>query len=410
MADSGSLQFPSDFLWGAATSAHQTEGNNVSSDWWAFEQAPNSFLPEPSGDAIDSWNRWKEDVALAAAAGLKDYRFSVEWARIEPQEGYFSRAAIAHYRAMVEGVIAAGMRPMVTLHHFTMPLWLALQGAWKAPNAVDRFLRYIKAIAPVIESGVPNICTINEPNVVSVFPRLAAEGAALLANGLPEPDAQVAARLIDAHQRAVAQLHADHPHIKVGWSVSAQCIEAMPGAEEAAAAYAYLRQTQFFEAARNDDWVGVQCYTRIRVGQENGAPVLIPKPADAAVTLTGWEFYPPALGSAVRDAARITRGLPVIVTENGVATADDAKRIEYTAGALSALHAAMADGIKVLGYYHWSLLDNYEWGKWKPTFGLIHVDRETFERVPKPSLAWLGKIAKASMMLLNGGAAAEATA
>lgn len=394
MTVSRTLTFPADFLWGASTAAHQIEGNNVSSDWWFFEHSPNKFLQEVSGDACDSWHRWPEDIALAAAAGLKDYRFSIEWARIEPEDGFFSKAVIAHYKAVVDGVIAAGMRPMVTLQHFTVPAWLTRKGGWKNPEAVDRFLRYIKTVAPVIESGVANICTINEPNVAAVFPRLAAEGPALLAQGLPEPDALVAKTLIEAHKRAGDQIRADHPHIKVGWPVAAQCFEAAPGAEEAKMKYAYPRETQFFEAARNDDWIGVQSYTRVRVGEKDGAPVLIPKPADAAVTLTGWEVYPQALAGSLREAARVLPGLPIIVTENGIATADDAQRIEYTTGALAGLHAAMADGIKVLGYYHWSLLDNYEWGKYEPTFGLIHVDRSNFKRTPKPSLAWLGAIAQ----------------
>lgn len=393
MKNSSSISFPSSFLWGAATSAHQIEGNNVASDWWAMENSAHWAVKEPSGDAMDSWHRWPEDMALAARAGLKDYRFSIEWARIEPEEGRYSLAAIAHYRAMVEGAISAGLRPMVTLHHFTLPQWLARQGGWLAPNAIDRFLAYVRVAGPIIANGVEYVCTINEPNIVALFGRLAKEGPSIISKGMPEPDFEMSNVLIEAHQRVREMLRYDHPNLKTGWSVAAQCFQALPGAEEAAAAYARSRETVFFEAAREDDWVGVQSYTRTVLDQKDGVAVTVRPEKGTSRTLTGWEYYPLALGGAVRDAHRITNGTPIIVTENGIATADDAQRIAYTTGALTALRAAMDDGIEVRGYYHWSLLDNYEWGKFEPTFGLIAVDRETFVRTPKPSLAWLGNIA-----------------
>lgn len=392
------IRFPADFLWGAATAAHQTEGNNVSSDWWAIEHAPNTFVKEPSGDAIDSFHRWPEDMRLAADAGLTDYRFSIEWARIEPEKGEFSQAAIAHYRSMVDGALAAGLRPMVTLHHFTTPLWFARKGGWKAPEAIDDFLSYVHASAPVFATGVERICTINEPNMVAVFDRLAVEGPTILSSGMPEPDPGTTRVLIDAHHRATALLRREHPQIAVGWSIAAQCFEAAPGAEKVAAAYAYPRETVFFEAAKYDDWIGVQSYTRTRIADENGQAVRIPPAPDAELTLTGWEYYPQAIGGALRAAAAATGGVPAIVTENGIATADDTRRIAYTAGALTAVHEAMQDGITVLGYLHWSLLDNYEWGQFGPTFGLIAVDRNTFQRTPKPSLGWLGAIARSGVL------------
>jgi beta-glucosidase len=379
--------FPAGFLWGAAIGANQSEGNNVASDWWARENAPASTISERAGDAIDSYHRWSEDLDLAAAAGLTDYRFGIEWSRVEPADGHVSLAEVAHYRRIVEGAIARGLRPLITLHHFTNPLWFTLGGGWLRPDAAQRFLRYVDAIGPVIEAGVRRVQTINEPNVVASFPKLAGTGG--LSAGLPVPDEATAGALIGVHRAARERLKRDHPGVLVGWGVSVQDYQAGPGAEEALAAYAYPRDEVFLEAAADDDWVGVQAYTR-GIIDNDGEPRV---PAGAELTQTGWEDYPQALGGAVRRAARVVGDLPIIVTENGIATADDARRIAFTTEALLSLRAAMDDGIDVRGYFHWSMLDNWEWGSWGPAFGLVGVDRATFGRTPKPSLRWLGSLA-----------------
>jgi beta-glucosidase len=174
--------------------------------------------------------------------------------------------------------------------------------------------------------------------------------------------------------------------------VACQDYQAEPGAEAATEAHARPRETVFLEAAAHDDWLGVQAYTRTVVGLEGGKAVER-RGAQVERTLNGWEYYPAALGNAVRTSTRVVGPqVPIIVTENGIATADDQRRIDYTSEALEGLLAAMRDGIDVRGYFHWSLLDNYEWGSYIPTFGLVAVDRTTFERTPKPSLAWLGSI------------------
>ncbi|MDX6200155.1 MAG: beta-glucosidase [Actinomycetota bacterium] len=380
--------FPAGFLWGAATSPHQTEGGNVSSDWWALEHAGNALVRQRSGDAVDSYHRWPEDMDLLAEAGFTDYRFGVEWARIEPVRGEFSQAAIDHYTRMVDGALTRGLRPLLTLHHFTSPEWFAERGGWVAADAPELFERYVGELTPLLASALPRVCTINEPNLLAVMPRVLS-GEARLEPGLPLPDESVVEALLDAHARARKVLKNVNPGIDVGWSVACQAFQPEPGAEQACAQHALPRETRFLTAARDDDWVGVQSYTRHRVGLQSEAPVVLPMPADAERTLNGWEVYPQALGQAVREAAEAS-GVPVIVTENGIATDDDAQRIAYTDAALASLAAAVADGVDVRGYFHWSLLDNFEWGRWEPTFGLVAVDRTTFRRTPKPSLTWLG--------------------
>lgn len=382
-----STSFPAGFLWGVSVGAHQTEGNNLGSDWWFRENEPGSTVRERSGDAVDSYHRWREDFDLAAGAGFTDYRFGVEWARIEPVDGHPSRAQVDHYRRMVDGAAVRGLRPLLTLHHFTNPLWFTASGGWGRTDAIPRFLRYIDALAPVIDAGVARVMTFNEPNVLATFPRIAA-GRGELSEGLPEPDEVLARVLIETHQAAVARLRDRHPGVELGWGISVQDYRAAPGAEADAETYSETRDQQFVRAAVGDDFVGVHAYTGGLIGI-GGKPVVDPH---AERTQTGWAVLPDALGGAVRRVSRIAPHLPIIVTENGIATADDRRRITFTDAALASLRGAMDDGADVRGYFHWSLLDNWEWGSWSPRFGLVAVDPETFARIPKPSLAWLGSL------------------
>jgi beta-glucosidase len=382
------LRFPEHFLWGAATAAHQVEGNNTNCDWWAREREGGPRIVERSGDACDSYHRYPEDIRLLAEAGLNSYRFSLEWSRIERESGYFSRAEIDHYRRMVDTCHEQGLNPIVTLHHFTIPQWLDDAGGWRHPDAPDLFARFTEAVLPVVRDGVDWVCTINEPNMIASRP----DAMALLGN-LPLTDPEISDILVHAHQGARAVL-SSVPRIRSGWSIATQAVQAEPGGEQLAHSYRYPIEDFFLEAAQGDDWVGVQAYTRTIIGPNGPRPV----PPDAETTLMGWEYYPPALGFGIRNAWELTHGVPILVTENGVATADDTRRIAYTRGALTALHQALEDGITVVGYLHWSALDNYEWGSFRPTFGLIAVDRETFVRTPKPSLQWLGETAKANAL------------
>ncbi|MBA2808861.1 MULTISPECIES: glycoside hydrolase family 1 protein [Streptomyces] len=387
-----SLPFPDGFLWGASTAAHQIEGNNVNSDWWRKEHDPAAKIAEPSLDACDSYHRWEQDMDLLARLGFTDYRFSVEWARIEPAPGAFSRAEIAHYRRMVEGALARGLRPMVTLHHFTVPQWFEDRGGWTADGAVELFARYVENCAPIIADGVRHVCTINEPNMIAVMAGLAKRGEqGFPPAGLPFPDEETTDAVIAAHHAAVKAVRAAHPDIQVGWTIANQVYQALPGAEEATAAYRRPREDVFIEAARGDDFIGVQSYTRTKIGPDGP----IPAPQDAERTLTQWEYYPAAVGHALRHTADIIGpDMPLIVTENGIATGDDSRRVDYYTGALAAVAAAIEDGLDVRGYLAWSALDNYEWGSFAATFGLIAVDRVTFERTPRPSAVWLGGLGR----------------
>lgn len=383
-----SYMFPDTFIWGASTAAHQIEGNNVASDWWARENQPGSDLPERSGDACDSYNRYPEDIALLAASGLRMYRFSVEWARIEPAKGCFSRAQLLHYRSMIDTCLAHGVTPMVTLNHMTLPLWFAREGGWLSDYAVDYFVRYVRFVAQILHD-VEWICTINEPNMVSLT-RGGTKGEGMTATRLPAPDPQISRTLVRAHLAAENELADLLPGARTGWTIACQSYQAAPGCEKEMLAYQYPREDFFTEAAANDDFVGVQAYLRTIIGKDGPLPI----PADAERTLTGWEYYPQSLENAVRHTWDVAGHRPIFVTENGLATGDDDRRIDYISTALAGLHHAMEDGIDVRGYLCWSLIDNYEWGSFKPTFGLVGFDPQTFERHPRRSLYWLGNLAR----------------
>nr|WP_208388215.1 family 1 glycosylhydrolase [Microbacterium halimionae] len=381
-------------MWGAATAAHQVEGGNTASDWWAVEQGANGML-EPSGDGLDSYHRYPEDMRLLAEAGLDTYRFSIEWARIEPEPGVFSADELAHYRGMIDEALRLGLTPVVTLHHFTHPLWFVRAGGWRAEGAIDAFRRYVDKTCEILE-GVEWVCTINEPAVLTLMIRMheaflnpAQHLGGPRPSRLPLPDLDMGRRLGEAHVAARKILRA-RTDAKIGWTIAMQALTPTPGNEDTYRAAKYAWEDIYLEHSRDDDFIGVQSYTSQLVDAEG----VVPHPPSPDNTLTGWAYRPDALGMAVRDAAAAAPGVPILITENGIATDDDDRRIAYTAAALDGLFAAMADGIDVRGYLHWSLLDNYEWGHWGPTFGLIAVDRATFARAPKPSLAWLGSIAR----------------
>jgi beta-glucosidase len=382
--------FPDGFLWGAATAAHQVEGGNVNNDHWELEHAPHSPFAEPSGDGCDSYHRWREDLDLVAGAGLNTYRFSLEWSRIEPSEGEFSRAALDHYRRMVDGARERGLHPIVTLVHFTMPRWLMHDGGWTGPKTGDRLARFAEFALPAL-ADAEYVATINEPNLMAAQPvmgRMAMAGEPIL--GLPRPDQGVAEALLALHARSRDVLK-DGGLARVGMTLIGREHIAEDGGEERMREDRAAFEDQFLEAADGDDWVGLQIYTCARFGPDG-----LIGPAPELQTLAhGMERRPEALGAAVRRGAEVLPNTPILVTENGIATADDEDRIRFTTDALQGLAAAIDDGADVRGYVHWSLLDKFEWMLgYTPTFGLVSVDRQTFTRTPKPSLAWLGEVAR----------------
>lgn len=406
-------KFPAHFLWGAATAAYQVEGNNVASDVWAMEHAKPTVYAEPSGDAANSFMLWRTDLDLVKGMGLNTYRFSLEWGRIEPAKGEFSMAMLDHYKAMIEGCRERGLTPVVTFNHFTTPIWFAAQGGWAHADAPALFARYCDRAARHLATQIGYATTLNEPNLSGlldiVLPgdigkRLldadrAMQAAAARAHGvarfLPgnplyvaDPDV-VQAHLLAGHKAGRGAIKSVRPDLPVGVSLAIVDDQAV-GKNSLRDAMRAKLYRPWLEAARGDDFVGVQNYERA-VWDHKGR---LPAPQGAELNDAGSEIYPASLAGAVRYAHAVS-GVSVIVTEHGMNAADDSKRARMIPAALAGLKQVMQEGVPVLGYCHWSLIDNFEWVfGYKSQFGLHTLDRKTFVRTPKPSAGVLSDIAR----------------
>lgn len=412
--------FAQDFLMGAATAAHQVEGNNIHSDFWAMEQLPHTMYKEPSLDAVDHYNRFEEDIKLLAGAGLNAYRFSIEWARIQPAPDAWIDAEIEHYRRVLQCCRDNGVTPVVTLHHFSSPKWLIQQGGWENPATADLFAAYCERTVKELGDLMGYVCTINEANIGLQIAKLMADMQHRMAsdvqvglntdnpsnimlymkeageafgmdprniNSFHSPRTVIGdAVIVRAHEKARDAIKAACPHLKVGLTLSLHDLQALPGGESAAAIEWVEEFTHYLPYIHNDDFLGVQSYSRKLFGP-NGT---VQPAADAPRTQMGYEDYPAAIVNVTRKVAEGFKG-ELIITENGISTADDARRVEFIREALDGVQACVADGLPVKGYLYWTLLDNFEWQQgYAPTFGLIAVDRSTQTRNPKPSLTYLG--------------------
>jgi beta-glucosidase len=388
--------FPAGFRWSTATAAHQIEGGNWNNDWWRWEHTPGSGCKESSGDACDSWNRWPQDVAVLAELGFTDYRFSIEWSRIEPEEGEHAIAALDHYKAICEALLEHGIDPVVTFHHFTTPRWLADKGGWADPATADRFADFCERAGSHLAGVVRRACTINEPSMVATLGHL----AGMFPPGRQDRDLRhrVNEVFVDAHRKAVDAIRAVAPGVPVGITLAMSDYQAAEGGEARLDRIRRSMEDVFLEATAGDDFVGVQAYSRTRVGPDG----VLAGPADGRdMLIMGYEYYPECLEATLRRAWEVTKGeVPIIVTENGIGTDDDAQRIAYVRTALEGVLACLADGIDVRGYTYWSLLDNFEWAYgYGPRFGIVDCDRRTFVRTPKESARWLGRVARANALV-----------
>src|SRR5579863_10365752 len=359
MPNSHSNGFPDGFLWGAATAAHQVEGQNTNSDFWILENVTPTLFAEPSGDGCDHYNRYPEDIKLLAGLGLNTYRFSIEWARIEPEQGSFSTAELDHYRRMLAACHENNVRPMVTFYHFTSPRWFAAMGGWEHRSAGDAFVSYCERAAEHFGDLIDIAVTYNEPNipmllrwatgmdlpldvVFGMMLQAAREvssvrfGSFLLGNPEKVRDAMVV-----AHHRALAALKSGPGNYPVGVTIAMQDEQAVgPDSKRDQKCAEVYRP--WLEAAAGSDFAGVQTYSRSRVGPDRD----LPPEEGVELTQMGYEFWPEALEQTIRYAYANAR-VPIYVTENGVSTEDDARRIAYIDRALDGVRRCLADGIDV---------------------------------------------------------------
>ncbi len=409
--------FPKGFVWGAATAGHQIEGNNVNSDFWYLENMHPTMFVERSGDACDSYHRYEEDIAMLAGFGLSCYRFSIEWSRIEPTRSQFSVAELDHYKRVIECCHSYGVAPAVSFNHGTTPLWFAMAGGWMNPDAPTLFARYCTTAAKALADGMAFAFTMNEPQVSKVFRSVpGAEGYfshedplsyevhAAAAEALSvekfvtvnHPDLDdMTPQLIAGHEEGFAAIKAERSDLPVGVTLSVTDFQ--PGGD--GSPFEEVRLNAYGEwidtIKRACDFTGVQTYRSIRIpGARSEYPPLPVLPFTEAGDRQAAIQRPEALGHAVAYLHAQTNK-PVLVTENGLETDDDARRIWHMDETLAGLHEAIQNGARVLGYIHWTLIDNFEWSRgYAPKMGLASVDRTDFTRTPKSSGPHLGAIAR----------------
>jgi beta-glucosidase len=420
--------FPQGFLWGTATSSHQVEGHNTNNQWWDWEQQPGRIWNgDKSGDACGWWSDATPDLDRAKALGQNAHRMSIEWSRIEPEDGRFDDTAIDRYRELLQAMRARDLEPMVTLHHFTNPRWLEARGAWLNPQTPRRFARYVNFAVAGLGDLCNLWCTINESAIYAGL----SYGSGNWPPGRSNPllARRVLVNMLHGHALGAAAIHALSPHHKVGLVHNFHLFDpATPAPQDVALASVYdfmnnqvilhalrtgrilppfgneLREVPFLR--ESSDFFGLNYYTRSRVSFLSRAPRWVFgrafTPADVEQSDIGMdektygEVYPHGIYRALRRIHH-RLNLPIYVTETGLPDHDDDQRPRYLLSHLSEIHHALCDGVDVRGIFVWSLLDNFEWAQgWGLRFGLYAFDEHTGERKLRPSAALYGVFARAN--------------
>ncbi len=422
-------RFPAGFLWGTATSSHQVEGGNTNNQWWAWEQQPGRIWHgDVSGDACGWWEHAEQDLDRAAALGQNAHRMSVEWSRIEPQEGVFSPPAIARYRAILLAMRERGLTPMVTLHHFTNPLWLEARGGWLHRETPALFVRFVVYVLAELGDCCELWCTINEPTIYAGMSYLAGRWPPG-ATSVPLAS-RVMASMLRGHAGAAAAIHAAGPQHRVGLVHNLHVLDpSTPRNRDVLAAR--IQDTLFNEAIlialqtgrlippfgdglrvvpglrHSCDFVGLNYYSRSLVTFDHRLPrqlfsrSYLPDHAPASDigglgVAFGW-IYPDGMYRALRRLNRLN--IPIYITETGLPDHDDDVRPQFILSHLGAVYRAIQDGIDVRGVFLWSLIDNFEWADgWELRFGLYAFDQRTGERRLRPSGALYAIIARANAL------------
>jgi len=406
-------RFPNGFLWATASAAHQVEGDNRNNDWWEFEQQPGHIRNgDVSGIACDNYHRYREDFQLLRELNNNAHRLSVEWSRIEPSEGEFDSRQLRHYRDVLGELREQGLPPMVTLHHFTSPLWFTRRGGWAAPGSADAFLRFVRRAGDELGDLVSWWCTINEPCIYAYHGWLKGEFPPGRKGDLPGMY-RVLANMRQAHERAYRLLKQRWPDIPVGLAHNKYLmLPADPRKRRhrlaAAAAQGVMdrwpigpgRLQRLYDASC--DYIGINHYSGELVAFDPRRPneqfMRHFNPPHLTVSEFGYAVNPPWMREVLNEVR--ARGKPVYITENGIAASDDATRSQYLRDILEQVLLGIADGVDVRGYFHWTDTDNFEWGKgYSLKFGLIEVDRKTLERTVKPSGRQFARIAQANTLV-----------
>ncbi|OGF19267.1 hypothetical protein A3G56_02760 [Candidatus Falkowbacteria bacterium RIFCSPLOWO2_12_FULL_45_10] len=385
-------KFPSGFIWGTATSAHQIEGGNEN-NWTEWEQDGHIKDGSVSGRAANSYELHAEDIKLVKELNNNAYRFSIEWSRIEPQRGRWDKVELRHYQKIIEECRRNDIEPFVTLYHWTQPLWFAEMGGWLNKQSPLIFRNYVEQVVKFLGSGVTFWCTINEPMVY-------AYNSYWLGKWPPQGKSffkfnQVTNNLAQAHRLAYFILHEKNSRCQVGAAKNNQFFEPYLDTWLNRTAVNFIRRywnhSWLKKIKDTSDYLAVNYYFHNLLYVSLRGYVLMNE--NKIISDLGWEVYPEGIGAVLKEL----RGyqLPIYVLENGLADASDEKRADFIRAHLRSVRQAIAEGADVRGYFHWSLMDNFEWADgFEPKFGLYQVDFKTFKRAPRPSAAVYAEICK----------------
>lgn len=389
--DHSTLKFPEGFLWGAGNSAFQAEGNNTNSDWWEWEQK-NQPVEKRSGQAANHYNLYSQDFQLLKDLGHNTHRLSVEWSRIEPEEGMFDEAEIEHYKRVLQSLKGQGLTVMLTIHHFTNPKWFADKGGWLNFSSPKYFEKFVKKVIPEFLPYVDLWITINEPGgyALDAYGRGKFPPNKKLGN---KGILQALFNLSRAHKRAYRALKKMDPKAKVGMSHNITSFNSFHKHRllEQITVWSMDQVVNHliyrFTGIKTHDFLGINYYFNQNISFRKGFSV--PQRIDVSTIKTdisdmGWEVRPEGLFDVLMDLSDYN--LPIYITENGIASTNDDRRVRFLLSFLKEVYHAVSAGADVRGYYYWSLTDNYEWTEgFESRFGLVEVDFKTQKRTPKPS-------------------------
>ena len=420
------LKFPDKFLFGTAVASYQVEGGIYNNDWTIWENKFNSVCVEPCNEACKHYEMLDQDIELLKELGIKAFRFSIEWSRIEPTEGNFDTDAINHYVEKAKKLIANDITPIITFHHFTTPEWLYKKDSWLNPNADNYFDNYVEKLMEHLPNEIEFFNTINEPGIFAFFgyfstnkfpPGIANESKFI----------QASENIMSAHKKALKTIKKYNQNAKVGMTHALQEWEDDDN-NKLKEYLKYHLEDKFLDASIDDDFIGLQTYTIVRYPKNIFLKIfnslllnigfvrkfILPRiiqifagrngaiTSETRTTKMGYEYRPEAVLYNLRRLNKIFPDKEIFITENGIATDNDDERIEFVTTVLQDVHRFQAEHNNVIGYLYWSLLDNFEWDLvYQMNFGLVQVNKETYERIPHKSASWFGNISSSNVLSIK---------
>ena len=420
------LKFPYKFLFGTAVASYQVEGGIYNNDWTIWENKSNSVCVEPCNEACKHYEMLDQDIELLKELGIKAFRFSIEWSRIEPTEGNYDTDAINHYVEKARKLIANNITPIITFHHFTTPEWLYNKDSWLNPNVDNYFDNYVEKLMEYLPNEIEYFNTINEPGIFAFFGYFST-------NKFPPGIAnetkfiQASEKIMSAHKKALKTIKKYNQNAKVGMTHALQEWEDDDN-NKLKEYLKYHLEDKFLDASIDDDFIGLQTYTIVRYPKNIFLKIfnslllnigfirkfILPRiiqifagrngviTSETRTTKMGYEYRPEAVLYNLRRLNNIFPDKEIFITENGIATDNDDERIEFVTTVLQDVHRFQAEHNNVIGYLYWSLLDNFEWDLgYQMNFGLVEVDKETYKRIPHKSASWFGNISSSNVLSIK---------